>query len=115
MILFHVTLRHLVPNPNRPWLDPIIEGAETVVGVLVTRASDPFSRLPGTGLLYVTCRRTFPLCRTIVLLVVVLATGVGVAAWEGLSPKEPVYHGRRLSYWVVCLGRNGNNQTKEKR
>jgi len=25
--------------------------------------------------------------RTIVLLVVVLATGVGVAAWEGLCPK----------------------------
>lgn len=42
-----------------------------------------------------------------VLLAVLFATGIAVAAWEGLAPKEPVYQGKRLSQWIECPGPPG--------
>src|SRR5215475_12754827 len=52
-----------------------------------------------------------------VLLVValVMGVGVGVATWQGLSPKEPVYQGKRLSQWILCLGNGGSYDTPERR
>jgi HEAT repeat protein len=48
------------------------------------------------------------------LLVVVLVAGVVVAAWC-LLPREPVYQGKRLSQWILCLGNGGNYDAPERR
>src|SRR6476469_7235267 len=38
-----------------------------------------------------------------VALAIVLVAVVGVAAWQWSQPREPVYQGKRLSYWLRAM------------